>query len=352
MIFNGYKQFCRLVAGFAVAMPTAWAGDIVFSVEEPAAGSVYTGIANARGWAVGSAGIDRIELYVDGQFSSSLPLGGRRRDVGNAYPNYPDSADSGFSSIFNYSNLTAGSHTFRIRVVDREGAAKESSVAFSVVKFDNPYIADPAKLSLSGAIGNFGDRSISFKNVVADGKTYDIRLDWRTEIQGFAITQITPVGSQPSGEYGGVYRLSVSLSSHNCAFSVPASAQENHNLGQNGSQLTGTLVETGQPLSGTVDSQGNFNYATTVSLEQNPAPNCNVKISESYQGNFRSQTLRAAASVDVTGNCAPVADCVGNYQGTIIKTGAATAASEPAEADAGSLSETILDALQATPFAR
>jgi hypothetical protein len=309
-------------------------------------------VANVRGWAVGSAGIDRVEWYVDEQLFSDLPMGGRRRDVGNAYPNFPGSADSGFSAIFNYSNLTAGQHTFRIRVVDREGAVKESSVAFGVVRFDNPYIADPARFSLDGATGSFGGRSIVFENVLADGKTYDILLDWRTEIQGFAITQIVPAGSQPPDTYGGTYRLSASLISNGCASSMPSSAQENHNLRQNGFQLTGTIVEGGEPVSGTVDSQGNFTYATTVPLEVNPTPSCNIKVNGSYQGNFGAQTVKVTVSLDVTGNCSPVFDCAVSYQGTIVKTGAATAASEPAKAGAGSLSEAILEQLQAIPFAQ
>ncbi|MFO7640197.1 MAG: Ig-like domain-containing protein [Candidatus Competibacteraceae bacterium] len=348
------KYFHGLIASstIAIAMSTAWAGDIIFEVEEPSAGSIYTGVANVRGWAVSSVGIDRIELYVDGQFSSYLPLGGRRSDVGNAYPNFPDSANSGFSAIFNYSNLTASPHTFRVRVVDREGAVKESSVAFSVVKFDNSYIADPALFSLDGATGSFGGRSIAFKNVLADGKIYDIRLDWRTQIQGFAITQIVPAGSQPPADYSGTYRLSSSLTSNGCAFSISStSVQETHNLSQSGSQLTGTLVENGQPLSGLLDSQGNFTYATTVPLETNPAPGCNVKLNTNYQGNFAAQTVRQTVNVDVTGNCSPVIDCIFIFQGMIVKTGAATAASEPAEAGGG-LSEAILDSLRAIPFAQ
>lgn len=346
------KYFHGLIASstIAIAMSTAWAGDIIFVVEEPSAGSIYTGVANIRGWAVSSAGIDRVELYVNGQFSSELPVGGRRRDVGNAYPSFPGSADSGFSAAFNYSNLAVGPHIFRIRVVDREGSVQESSMAFSVVSFDNPYIADPARFSLDEATGGFGGRSIAFSNVVADGKIYDIRLDWRPQIQGFAITQITPADGQPPVDYGGVYRLSVSLTDNSCAFEVPSSDQENHTLRQSSFQLAGTVVETGQPLTGALDSQGNFAYATPFPLEVDVAPDCNVKIYGNYQGNFAAQTVRGINSFDFTGNCAPLLDCVAEYQGTIIKTGAATVASESAEAGGGR-SEAILDSLRTIPFA-
>ena len=44
-----------LSAAFTFLVSTAWAGDIVLSLEEPAADSTYSGVANIRGWAVGAA---------------------------------------------------------------------------------------------------------------------------------------------------------------------------------------------------------------------------------------------------------------------------------------------------------
>jgi hypothetical protein len=350
MMINYFKSMLLMVSIISpIVSSIARAGEIIFVFEEPPVGSIYTGVANVRGWAVGSVGIDRVELYVDGQFFSALPLGGQRIDVGNAYPTYPGSANSGFSAIFNYSSLTAGPHTFRIRVVDREGVIKESSVVFSTVKFDNPYIADPTRFSLDGATGKFGGRSIAFENVVADGKIYNIQLDWRTEIQGFAITKIIHAGSQPPNDYSGTYQLSTSLISNNCNFSVPSEYKETNILKQNSNQLTGKVVEDNLPLSGTVDSQGNFIYAYSVPLESNPKPDCNIKVASSYQGNFAAQFVKITTNIDYTGNCSG-SDCSGITQGTIVKIGDATATSESAEVGTGSLTNAILEHLQTVPF--
>ncbi len=146
----------------ALVTLTATAGDIQFSLEEPFNGSIYSGVANIRGWAVSSAGIRNVELLVDGVSNGNIPSGGLRPDVGKAYPNYPNSSQSGFSRIFNYSSLTVGSHTIAINVIDNDGSQKSTTVSFNAVGFRNSYISDPARVSLNAAtITDDNDKSIS-----------------------------------------------------------------------------------------------------------------------------------------------------------------------------------------------
>ena len=61
------------------------------SIETPADGQVYSGIGTFQGWAVAQEGIDRVDLYVDGAFFQSAPYGGARVDVGNVFPDVPNS---------------------------------------------------------------------------------------------------------------------------------------------------------------------------------------------------------------------------------------------------------------------
>lgn len=180
--------FSFLAASGVVATSVAWAGDIVLTLEEPAANSTYTGVANVRGWVVGSAGINRVELYLNGELITNVPVGGRRSDVGDAYPSYPDSSNSGFSMAFNYSNLAAGPHALLVRAFDKEGVSKDASAAFNVTRFDNPFISNPASVNLDAATVSHDSRAIVINNITADGKTYDLRLDWRTAIQNYTIT--------------------------------------------------------------------------------------------------------------------------------------------------------------------
>lgn len=165
----------------------AWAGEIVLRLEEPTSGSIYSGVANIRGWVVGSRGINRVELYIDGVYESNIPVGGRRTDVGNDYPTYPNSADSGFSMAFNYSEKVAGTHSILVRAFDQDNASKEATTSFQVARFEKPYFDDPSRVGLSNVKK---DGNSIFYNMVVDGKSYSVRLDWRTEVQGYVLSRI------------------------------------------------------------------------------------------------------------------------------------------------------------------
>jgi len=326
---TGFFWLGALALGSAllVASP-ARAGEIVMALEEPTAGSAYSGVSNLRGWAVGSAGIDRVELYVDGALATNVPVGGLRDDVGNQYPTFPDSRNSGFSMAFNYSNLSAGPHAVRVRAVDAQGASQEATVNFNVARFDNPYIGDPAKISLTGASGTFDARSISLKNVSADGKTYDVRLDWRTEAQGFVITQIAASGNPPPGNFGGTYRSKVSRASSSCAFAVGSETESELKLTQSGSQLSGT-ESNALAVSGTVDGQGNF--ALISARQSQSAGGCRGESYFQYQGSFPAQTVTIDIRYEYFGSC-PYNNCSARYQGNITKTSNTTRAEAPMSA--------------------
>lgn len=169
--------------------------DTVLNLEEPFANSTYSGVANLRGWAVSKNGINRIELFIDGSFNTNIPSGASRPDVGDDYPSYPNAAKSGFSMAFNYSRLSPGQHTMLVRAVDNQGNAKAQTITFFTVRFDVPgnFLQDPSKVSLIGSdleVGGNG-RSILVKNMLVDGKTYTILLDWDMPSQGFSIKQLS-----------------------------------------------------------------------------------------------------------------------------------------------------------------
>ena len=185
---------------------TPSSGDIVMTLEEPVAGSTYSGVTNVRGWAVASAGMDKVELYVDDQFFSPIPLGGRRADVGAAYPDYPGSAQSGFAMAFNYSELAAGPHTFTVRATDVSGGARDARVTANVVRFENSYMADPAAVNLDQATLGGSGNALTIQNLLVDGQPYTVRLDWRPAAQSFAFTQIARADRPNQSPAGGLWR--------------------------------------------------------------------------------------------------------------------------------------------------
>lgn len=176
--------------------------DIVMALEEPVNGNTYSGVANVRGWAVAPQGLQKIELYIDNTFQTNIPLGGRRVDVGSAYPTYPGSAQAGFSMAINYSELTAGQHALTVRAIDSYGGAHDVDARFNVTRFDNPYMADQEKVNLDDTNLAREGSTIVIKDVVADGKKYDVKLNWQPATQGFTISQITQQSGDSSGDGG------------------------------------------------------------------------------------------------------------------------------------------------------
>ena len=299
---------------------TASAGDIVLSLEEPVANSTYTGIANIRGWVVGSSGISRVELYMDGVLKTNIPVGGQRSDVGTSYPTYPNSDDSGFSMAYNYSDMAAGGHTILVRAIDKEGISKDASATFNTTRFDNSFITNPASVNLNSAVLSHNGQSITINNLVADGKNYDIRLDWRQAIQGYAITQIIPTGSSlPSSDFSGTWKYTGSLASNNCVLEIPIpnNLAGTLRISQNDSQLSGVDVELEQSFSGTVDAQSNFSL--TSQLFEN-GDVCKVQAYTHYTGNFIQQVIAGVLNVQTAGTCAIPIECAARYQGTVQKT--------------------------------
>lgn len=165
---------------------------IILNIEEPTSSSRYSGVANVRGWAVAPTGISRIQQFIDGVYRTDIPSGGRRSDVGNAYPAYPGSIQSGFSMAFNYSALASGMHELKIRATDNQIASKEVSILFEVIRFQNSFITDPGAISLTNATCAVDGNSVNLTNLTAEGISYDTTLQWRTATQGFEFTRIVP----------------------------------------------------------------------------------------------------------------------------------------------------------------
>ena len=166
--------------------------DAVFrlSLEEPIDGQIHMGVGNLRGWAVSSEDITRVEILVDGISQFDAPYGGNRTDVGDAFPDIPNSSKSGFSLAFNYSGLTSGQHTVTAIAHTTGGQTLESSATFQVVRFDEEFIPgdDAVDLTDSGltATGN----EIRITDVIVDGAVHDLILKWRPAEQGFEIIEI------------------------------------------------------------------------------------------------------------------------------------------------------------------
>jgi hypothetical protein len=189
------------VAGLLCALSPlgALAGEIVMTLEEPAANGTYSGVANLRGWAVSSAGIDRVELFVDGVYKTKIPIGGSRADVEKSYPNYPNSRYSGFSMAYAYGLIGSGTHEILVRVIDKDNTVKDAVANITVTGFDKAYIADPNAIDLSGATVTGSGNTLNIKGMKADGKLYDVVAQWNTQSQGMQFNAIGAAAGQGGG---------------------------------------------------------------------------------------------------------------------------------------------------------
>lgn len=173
------------------------AATFALSLEEPSSGQIYSGIGNLRGWALSSESVDRVEVYIDGNFAYNAPYGGPRGDVANAFPDVDGARQSGFSLAFSYSNLGFGEHTIMVRAVDGFGSVIERSATFDVVAFHKPFIAPADTVDFSQAIMTPEGDAIRVQNAQIDGVFYDLLMKWRPAEQGLEIIEIDQLTSAP-----------------------------------------------------------------------------------------------------------------------------------------------------------
>ena len=83
------------------------------------------------GWALNAAGVTTVQVYVDGIYNGDATLGLSRADVGTAYPQYTNSANSGFSYKLDTLKLSVGSHVIKLISYAKDGTAYINT--FSIV---------------------------------------------------------------------------------------------------------------------------------------------------------------------------------------------------------------------------
>ena len=184
-------------------------------IEEPAEGESYSGVLNLRGWAVApdGLGVRPHDVYIDDDVDPrfTLPPGGKRTDVGNAYPDYPGSDMAGFSMAFNYKDLEPGSHTITVVAWDANENYNEAVAIFSTERFVSAFIADASEVDLLTTEQVTAEDSESFRvrGATLEGERWDFTLSWDNGAQAFKISDIgaakeieqpTDPGGEPSSE--------------------------------------------------------------------------------------------------------------------------------------------------------
>ena len=162
-------------------------------VEEPANGDVLSGVGNLRGFAVASEGIDRVEIWMNGEYKFDAPYGGSRDDVA-ASPDYEgiEGANfSGYSLAWSYNLFEVGSNTIEAIAYDNAGNSTTARSVFEVVKFHKDWIPDPDTVQLDqGSTCLLEGNEITILDALIEDRPYDITLKWKTGSQNFGIVEI------------------------------------------------------------------------------------------------------------------------------------------------------------------
>lgn len=151
-------------------------------------------IGEVRGWALHpEEQIDVVEIYIDEQFFSIVPVGGQRGDVYNAYPNAVSSKYSGYAQTLNFKSLQPGFHTMQVVAYTVEGSYNTITTEFCVDGFTGEFISDPSTIDLR-TVERFhtAQNALILEGVTVDDLQYNVELTWNTATQGFIIEQTTP----------------------------------------------------------------------------------------------------------------------------------------------------------------
>ena len=166
---------------------------IKLNVDEPANLSAQSGVGMIRGWALSGEPIDRIEVFIDGNYMFDIPYGDLRLDVAAKFPDMEGADKSGFSIPFRFSSLAAGQHLLDVVVVDDFGRRSERSAKFDVVRFEQGYVGQKDTPNMDWSYSSAVGRTISVRGVVIGDASYRVDLQWQTRSQKFEIVNIEKI---------------------------------------------------------------------------------------------------------------------------------------------------------------
>jgi hypothetical protein len=112
----------RASATSCAEQPAAAPGSPLSWVDQPVAGATIAGSVSVIGWALSQAGVQKIDILLDGQPANTATLGFRRPDVQQAYPHFQNSLHAGFHGAIDLRGVEPGSHTVGVELHANDGS--------------------------------------------------------------------------------------------------------------------------------------------------------------------------------------------------------------------------------------
>lgn len=204
MRFKLVEALCQgvlaVLVGFSFlgVSETAYAREsAVVTLEEPKNFGTASGVGNIRGWVVSDYPVDRVEIWINGEYFDDAPYGGQRPDVKSAFASYPNSLNSGFGQSFNFGDLPSIENTIEVRAYSEDGLYLGASEALflkrSLPKPFYPKGQEPflglASVADGSEFGYYRDDLEILGVIMASGETLDLRLEWSSATQNFEVIE-------------------------------------------------------------------------------------------------------------------------------------------------------------------
>ena len=109
---------------------------ILGAVDSPARGATLRGSPVIGGWALAESGVDRVAIYIDKQFIAFAALGGSRPDIAKTtFASFPNSANCGWGTVIDLSQMLEGEHELVMQVKTKAGHLHDfPAVPFTIVR--------------------------------------------------------------------------------------------------------------------------------------------------------------------------------------------------------------------------
>jgi len=169
--------------------------NLKITLETPQYNSSIGQIGQIRGWSFHpTLFVDMVEIYIDGEFYSEVPVGGQRVDVYNVYPNALNSEYSGWAQTINFKDFAEGYHTLEVVAYTTAGTYNSVTGKFCVEKVPGSnFISDPNIIDFRSLDKiHMAQNAVLLQKITIDGEFYNMELHWDTATQGFIIEQVEP----------------------------------------------------------------------------------------------------------------------------------------------------------------
>ena len=176
-------------------------------LENPPAQRAVSGIGAVSGWtfsATPDATITSVRQRIDENTGDAIPCCAERADVRAAFPEQPQSLQSGFGALTNFNLLTSGGHTIGVEVQDSTDASRIIDNAVTVVKLGNSEFIDRFDLSEADAFINGINLEIDNLKIrdkaTQQEQTIDVQYAWQESCQCFVAQALCGNGNIEPGE--------------------------------------------------------------------------------------------------------------------------------------------------------